>query len=89
MRGPFCYEKKWALQRDFFQHFNTNFTRCDFTQGGYAGFVLAFNFWRVALVEHAGAVGGSKNQLEAVRDLLEAVFDGDAGHKILRKTRGY
>jgi hypothetical protein len=34
----------------------------------------------VALAQHARTVGGGQHQLEAVRDLGQAVFDGDAGH---------
>ena len=32
-------------------------------------------------------MGGQKNQVEAVRDLLDAIFDGDAGHEILGSGR--
>ena len=34
----------------------------------------------LAAAQVAGALGGQQNQLEAVRDLLDAVFDGDARH---------
>jgi hypothetical protein len=34
----------------------------------------------MALGEHAGAVGCGERELEAVGDLPEAIFNGDAGH---------
>ena len=39
------------------------------------------NRFQLALAQHAGAVGRGQHQLEAVRDLCEAVFDGDTGHE--------
>jgi hypothetical protein len=36
----------------------------------------------VTLAQHAGAVSGSQNQLKAVGDLFQAVFNGDAGHDV-------
>ena len=60
----------------------------DFAQGGHAGLVARFDLGRVALAQHAGAVGRSQHQLEAVGDLLQAVFDGDAGHVFLRNKPG-
>ncbi len=74
------------LQRYFFQHLDADFPGCDFAQSGYSGFVFAFYFRRVPLVEHTGPVGGCEYQLETIGDLLEAVFDSDAGHAIVRKN---
>jgi len=34
----------------------------------------------VTLSQHAGAVSGSQHQLEAVGDLFETVFNGNACH---------
>ena len=56
----------------------------DFAQRGHAGLVLGFDLGGVALAQHAGTVGGCEHQLKAVRDLDETVFDGDAGHGMLR-----
>jgi hypothetical protein len=36
----------------------------------------------VTLAQHAGTVGGSQNQLKAVRDLFQAIFNSDAGHDV-------
>ena len=35
-----------------------------------------------ALRDQAGAVAGEQHQLEAVVDLVDAVFNGDAGHEL-------
>ena len=48
------------------------------------GLFLVSIFGRVALAQHARAVGRGEHELEAVRDLGEAVFDGDAGHGSFR-----
>jgi hypothetical protein len=64
----------------FFQHFNADLASSDFAQSGHTRFVLAFNLGSVALAEHASAVSGAQHQLKAVRDLLEAIFNSDAGH---------
>ncbi|MBG6071023.1 hypothetical protein IWX87_000767 [Polaromonas sp. CG_9.7] len=72
---------------DFFQHFQTHLASGDFPQGRDTGFVFAFDPGSMALTEHASAVGGSQNQLEAVRDFFEAVFDGNAGHGVLSGDR--
>jgi len=53
-------------------------------QGGDAGLVLALDLGRVALAQHSRPVGGRQHQLEAVGYLLEAVFNGDAGHGLFR-----
>src|SRR5690606_33146239 len=45
-----------------------------------SGLVASFYFGRVALAQHACPVGGCQNELKTVRDLLKAVFDGDASH---------
>jgi hypothetical protein len=64
------------------EHFDADFACCNFTQGSHAGLVLAFNAGRVALAQHAGTVGGCQNQLKAVRDLFQAIFNSDAGHDV-------
>ena len=76
-----------VLVGDFFQHFEANLACGDFPQGCDAGLVLAFDPGGMALAEHAGAVGGRQNQLEAVRDFFEAVFNSDAGHGVLSGDR--
>jgi hypothetical protein len=76
-----------VLVGHFFQHFEADLACGDFPQGGHGGLVLAFDSGGVALAEHAGAVGGGQNQLEAVRDFFEAVFDGNAGHGVLSGDR--
>jgi hypothetical protein len=79
---------KVALQRHFFQHFDADLAGGNFTQGGDSRLVFAFNLRRVTLAQHASAIGRSQHQLETVGDLLETVFDGDAGHGILRNYKG-
>jgi hypothetical protein len=64
----------------FFQHLNADLASSDFAQGGHAWFVFAFDLGSVALAEHACAVSGAQHQLKAIRDLLEAIFNSDAGH---------
>lgn len=76
---PFFKESPGSA-RNFLQHFQTDFTLRDFAQRGDTGFVLAFDFGCMALAEHSGAVRGGQNQLKAVGDFFEAIFDGDAGH---------
>jgi len=66
--------------RNLAQHFQANLAGGDFTQSGHAGLVARFDLGGVTLAQHASAVGGSQHQLEAVRDLLQAIFNGDAGH---------
>jgi hypothetical protein len=55
-------------------------TGCDFAQGRNARLVLAFNFWGVPLTQHASTISGCKNELKAVGNLLETVFNSDSGH---------
>ena len=76
---PFCKESLVSAG-NLLQHFQANFTLCNFTQCGDAGFVLAFNLGGMPLAEHSGAVSCGQNQLKTVRDFFEAIFDGDAGH---------
>ena len=70
--------------RDFSQHLKANFSLGDFTQSGHGGLVLALNFCGVTLAQHPCAVRRCQNQLKAVGDFFEAIFDGDAGHEFLR-----
>ncbi|VWX36663.1 hypothetical protein LIMNO130_50717 [Limnobacter sp. 130] len=66
-----------------FQHFDTDFTSSDFTQGGYCWLVfVGLYFGCVALGQHAGAVSGAQGHVETVRDLFQAIFNGDAGHLV-------
>jgi hypothetical protein len=48
----------------------------------HARLVAALDLWRVALAQHTRPVRGGENQLETVRDLLQAVFNGNAGHGV-------
>jgi hypothetical protein len=80
----------WGLPRlagYFFQHFDADLTRSDFAQSGHAWLVLAFHLGGVALAEHARAIRGAQHQLKAVRDLLEAIFNSDAGHVVTPEFR--
>jgi hypothetical protein len=70
------------LHRDLFQHFQTDFASSDLTQGNDGRLVLGFDLRGVALQQLACAVGRGEGQLEAVRDIFQAIFDGDAGNFI-------
>src|SRR4029453_12428602 len=68
------------LDRHLFQHVDADLAGGDLAQRGDAGLVLGLDLGRVALAQHARAIGRGEHELEAVRDLDEAVFAGDAGH---------
>ena len=57
-----------------------NLARSNLAQGSDTRLVAALDLWRVALAQHARPVRGGENQLETVRDLLQAVYNGNAGH---------
>src|SRR5690606_590730 len=65
---------------DASQHFDPDLAGGDLAQRGHRRLVLRFDLRRVPLREHARAVGGRQRELETIGDLLQAVFDGDAGH---------
>src|SRR6185369_14870101 len=67
--------------RDLFEHLQADLALGNFAQGGHAGLVLAFDLGRMALAQHAGAIGCGQNELEAVWNVLQAVFNGNAGHE--------
>ena len=73
--------------RYFFQHFKSDFAFSNFTQRSDTWLVLALYARRVALAQHPGAVRSRQNQLKAVRDFFEAVFNSDAGHGVLSGDR--
>jgi hypothetical protein len=50
--------------------------------------VVAVDHQRTARGDQARAVRGQQHQREAVRDLFDAIFDGDAGHGVLRYADG-
>ena len=58
----------------------------DFTKGDDGGLVLRIDHGLMSLRELTRAISGNQNHLEAVRDLLEAVFNGNAGH-LLSKNK--
>src|SRR5205814_8140001 len=68
------------LDRDPAQHLDADLAGGDFAQRGDTGLVLALDLGRVALAQHARAVGRGQHELKTVGDLVQAVFDGDAGH---------
>src|ERR1700760_3488612 len=69
-----------ALDRHLLQHFDADLAGCDFAQCDDGGLVTAFDLRRVALSELTCAIRCGKREFETVRDLFEAVFDGNAGH---------
>ncbi len=55
----------------------------DFAQGDDGVLVVvAIDRQLLAAADVAGALGGQQNQLEAVGDLFDAIFDGDARHAL-------
>src|SRR5690606_806977 len=65
------------------EHLDADQSGGDLAQRRNRGLVFRVELRRVPLCEHARAIGGRKRQLEAVRDSLQAVFDGDASHGAL------
>ena len=57
-----------ASDRDFAQHLEADLAGGDLAQRGDAGLVLGLDLRRVALAQHARAVGRGEHQLEAVRE---------------------
>ena len=70
----------FRFARHALEHFETDVAVGDFAKRQNDGLVLGFDLGRVALSQLTRAVGGDEHHLEAVRDLLEAVFNGNAGH---------
>ncbi|HAJ12323.1 MAG TPA: hypothetical protein DCM06_07145 [Comamonadaceae bacterium] len=73
--------------RHLLEHLEADLAGSDFAQRRDGGLVLAFDLRGMALAEHAGTVGGGQHQLEAVGDLLQAIFDGDACHRDLGREK--
>jgi hypothetical protein len=63
------------------EHFQANFAIGDFAQGCNGRLIAAFNFGSMALAQHACAVSSRQHELEAIGDLLQAVFNSDACHQ--------
>ncbi|KGC61213.1 hypothetical protein DM47_2622 [Burkholderia mallei] len=69
-----------ALSGHFLQHFDADLAGRDLAQRDDRRLVAAFDLRRMALRELPRAVGGGERQFEAVRNLLQAVFNGNASH---------
>src|SRR5450830_243867 len=67
--------------RYFFQHLDTDLAGRDFAQCRHGWLVLGVHFRGVTLQQLTCAISRSQSQLKAVRDLLEAIFNRDTGHK--------
>jgi hypothetical protein len=78
--GAFSLQGCVRSARYLLEHLEADLAFGDFAQGGHGGLVLALDLGGVALAQHARAVGGGQDELEAVRDVDETIFDGDAGH---------
>ncbi len=79
-QSPPAKRGRAVLSGYFLQHLQADLAGGDLAQRGHAGLVARLDLGRMALVQHAGAVGGGQHQLETVGNLLEGVFDGNAGH---------
>ena len=62
------------------QHLPTDLAGGDFAQSRDGGLVSGLDLRCVALSEHPRTIGGDEREFEAVRDMLQAIFDGNAGH---------
>lgn len=69
------------------QKIHANFAFSDLAQRDDGGLVLGVDQGLVSLRELTRAVCGDQNHLEAVRDLLEAIFNGNAGHLLSKIKR--
>lgn len=69
-----------ALNGHFLQHFHADLAGRDLAQRDDRRLVAAFDLRRVALRKLPRAIGGGERQFEAVRNLLQAVFNGNASH---------
>ena len=69
-----------CLRVHLIQKSNINFAVGDFAQRDDGRLVLRINHGLVPLRELTCAISGNQNHLKAVRNLLEAVFNGNAGH---------
>ena len=79
--GLFAGHQVFRRLVGFVQHVPGDEAGGDFPQGDDRGLVVLPVQQRLGAVGHAaGALGGHHDQLEQVRDVLQAVFDGDAGH---------
>lgn len=73
--------RQWfALCRNLAQHLDAHLALGYFAQCGYRRFVARIDLGCVALRQLTRAIRGGERQLEAVRNLLQAIFNGDAGH---------
>ena len=74
-----CPEKRST--GNLLEHLQAHFAFGDLTQGSHSWLVAAFDAGGVALAQHASAVRGGQHELEAVGDLFQTVFYGDACHR--------
>src|SRR4030095_10758586 len=77
----------WGSAGDFFEHFQADLALGDRAHGGDGGLVPSLDLGRVALGQHASAVGGGQDELETVGYLLQAVFNGNAGHGFSNRSQ--
>src|SRR5271169_3590300 len=63
------------------QHFNPDLLRGNFAQRSYRRLVLCIDLGSVPLRQLAGTISCRQHELEAVRDMSQAIFNRDAGHR--------
>ena len=70
----------FALCRNLAQHLDADLALGDFAQRGYRRLVARIDLRCVALRQLTRAICSGERQLKAVRDLFQAIFNGDASH---------
>jgi len=73
-------EQNFALSRNLAQHLDTDLALRDLAQCGYGRLVARIDLRCVALRELARAIRCCEGELKTVRNLFQAIFDGDASH---------
>ena len=78
--GQELMELSRALGRNLAQHLDADLALSNFAQRGDRRLVARIDLRCVTLSELTRAIGGGERQLKAVRDVFQAIFNGDAGH---------
>ena len=66
-----------VLAGNFLQHLFSGLAFSDFAQGDHRRLILRVDLRGIALGDLTGAVSGAQHELEAIRNLLQAVFNSN------------